>query len=145
MCFSLENFKKSISFTSKGRASRSEFWSFFVFSMIALFAVIGLFYFAVSYSRYNLVAVGFLLVAYGAFLSLLSIFVCSRRLHDTGRSGALVWLIPTMAFLALVSQDGSKAQYVFAGLLALSWLSVIAFCAFPSEKAKNKYGAVPAE
>ncbi len=145
MCFSFENFKKSISFTSKGRASRSEFWSFFVFSLIALAAVIGIFYGAVSYSHYNLVAVGFLLVAYSAFLSLLSFFVCSRRLHDTGRSGALVWLIPMLAFLAFISQDGSKAQYVFSGMLFLSWLSVIAFCAFPSEKTNNKYGAVPIE
>ncbi len=145
MCFSFENFKKSISFTSKGRASRSEFWSFFVFSVMALFAVIGAAYFAVSFSSYNLVAMSFLLVAYFGFLSVLSIFVCSRRLHDTGRSGALVWLIPTLAFLTAVSPVGSKAQYVFSGLLLLSWLSVIAFCAFPSQKTTNQYGAVPFE
>jgi uncharacterized membrane protein YhaH (DUF805 family) len=88
----------------KGRASRSEYWYFYLFGILVLFVIA-----MVSAALYSLVVLGLLL----PFISVLT-----RRLHDTGRSGA-------------------KALFLFVpfgGILLLIWLCKA------GDKTANKFG-----
>ncbi|RTL21703.1 MAG: DUF805 domain-containing protein [Burkholderiales bacterium] len=73
-----------------GRASRSEYWWFFLFSILASL-VAG----AIGYVASTIVFLGLLLPSLAA---------ATRRLHDTGKSGwwQLVGLIPVVGFIVLV-------------------------------------------
>lgn len=79
----------------KGRASRAEYWWFFLFAVLAYFGggMIGM------ALRTNALL---LLVFLGVFLPLLSAAV--RRLHDTGRPGwwYLIVLIPYVGGIVLI-------------------------------------------
>ena len=74
----------------KGRASRSEYWYFYLFGILVLFVTA-----IVSAALYSLVVLGLLL----PFITVLT-----RRLHDTGRSGAkaLVLFIPFIGGILLL-------------------------------------------
>ena len=76
-------FNKYADFT--GRATRSEFWWFFLFQVIVLL-IAG----AVSDILYGVVALGLLLPG---------LAVGARRLHDIGKTGwlLLLWIIPSLA------------------------------------------------
>lgn len=75
--------------TFSGRASRSEYWYFALFSFLVLFCA-GL----VSEIAYLIVLVGLLLPIYA---------VSVRRLHDSNRSGwlMLIGLVPILGFITL--------------------------------------------
>jgi uncharacterized membrane protein YhaH (DUF805 family) len=74
----------------KGRASRSEYWYFYLFGILVLFVIA-----MVSAALYSLVVLGLLL----PFISVLT-----RRLHDTGRSGvkALFLFVPFIGGILLL-------------------------------------------
>jgi uncharacterized membrane protein YhaH (DUF805 family) len=86
-------FRKYVDF--KGRASRAEYWWFFLFAVLA-YVTGGMIGVAL---RTNVLL---LLVFLGVFLPLLSAAV--RRLHDTGRSGwwYLIALIPYVGGIVLI-------------------------------------------
>ena len=81
-------FKKYATF--EGRASRSEYWWFFLFTLLAS------------------TATGIISEALSALFSLAvllpSLAVGARRLHDTDRSGwfLLLWFIPLIGWIVLV-------------------------------------------
>ena len=81
--------------TFSGRASRSEYWFFYLFTFV-LFAILQL-----IASNSTAVSVLVLLVLLGLFVP--SIAVGVRRLHDVGRSGwwLLLGLIPLVGALVL--------------------------------------------
>ena len=89
----------------KGRASRSEYWYFYLFGILVLFVTAIL-----SDVLYSLFALGLIL----PFITVLT-----RRLHDTGRSGA-------------------KALFLFVpfigGIMLLFWLCKA------GDKSANKFG-----
>ncbi|HZE38310.1 MAG TPA: DUF805 domain-containing protein [Stackebrandtia sp.] len=72
----------------QGRATRSEYWWFQLFSILCYAALIAL---AISL-RFP----GLILVYFGLILP--SLAVCVRRLHDTNRSGAW-WFISFVPFV----------------------------------------------
>jgi uncharacterized membrane protein YhaH (DUF805 family) len=76
--------------TFDGRASRSEYWWWFLFSVLAAMAAA-----MVSETLYGLFCLATLLP---------SLAVGARRLHDTDRSGwfLLLWLIPVVGWLVVV-------------------------------------------
>jgi uncharacterized membrane protein YhaH (DUF805 family) len=76
--------------TFDGRASRSEYWWWFLFTFLAS-AAAGM----VSETLSGLFSLGVLLP---------SLAVGARRLHDTDRSGwfLLLWLIPLVGWIVLV-------------------------------------------
>ena len=92
-----------------GRATRSEFWDFYLFHFlvvmvyyIALFAMLG------SGSR-DSSAVGYLsvlIIIYALVMTIPSLAVTVRRLHDTGHSG---WWI----FLNLIPVIGSIVLFIW--------------------------------
>ncbi|MGB0506964.1 MAG: DUF805 domain-containing protein [Pikeienuella sp.] len=96
--------------TFSGRASRAEYWWFYLAVMIA--------YFVASIADGILGTLGILvaIVALGCILPFLSVFV--RRLHDIGKSGWWYWIgvIPVVGtiiiivFLVRKGEEGSN-QY----------------------------------
>jgi uncharacterized membrane protein YhaH (DUF805 family) len=94
-----------------GRAGRSEFWWFALFTFcvsIVVSMVLG----SLLGSLVNLA------------LTLPSLAVCSRRLHDIGKSGwlQLLWLIPVLGWAVMiywtVQPSGGANQYGDAPALA---------------------------
>jgi len=98
-----------------GRASRSEFWWYFLFYAVvgALVAVFDRF----AHSSAPAVVIGLVLLLPTASVTV-------RRLHDTGRYG-------TWAFLMLLP---------FVG-----WISLLIMCAGPSTRGENQFGPSTAD
>ncbi|MBI5107373.1 MAG: DUF805 domain-containing protein [Rhodocyclales bacterium] len=73
-----------------GRASRSEFWWFFLFSLLASMAT--------SMISQTLSAL------FSLVMLLPSLAVGARRLHDTNRSGwfLLLWFVPLIGWIVLL-------------------------------------------
>ncbi len=86
-----------------GRASRSEYWWFFLFGFVACIVAM-----MISTVIYYVVALG---------LVVPSLAAGARRLHDTGRSGwwQLLNLIPLIGFIivvVLMAQEGKEDAVV---------------------------------
>ena len=86
-----------------GRASRQEYWMFFLFNMIFAIVIIGI---------DIILGLGFLNVIYSLVVMIPGIAVGIRRLHDIGKSGwmVLIVLIPCIGafwLLYLMVQDSS--------------------------------------
>ena len=106
-----------------GRASRSEYWkfylSFFILYLAIMFGVLVLIIMANPYiSDASLDAISWVLSVPGGLLTLSATV---RRLHDTNKSG---W-------------------FVILFLIPLIGLIVLVFLILPGDKGKNKYGLNP--
>ena len=132
-------FKKYLDF--KGRASRSEFWYFFLFYIITSFLVgwvIGSFV-ALLGGSVNVLLVVLSVVFIALFIPALSVTV--RRFHDFGVSG---WMYCAFIPPFMISGYIQDAQPSLAGIIKLGTLVV--FCVYVSQKPnkrKNKFGFVP--
>jgi uncharacterized membrane protein YhaH (DUF805 family) len=98
----------------EGRASRSEFWWFALFCVLATFgSVIGAYLFAPN----SLPLVGNLAAVISFVFVVPSITVGVRRLHDTNRSGwHMLWgLVPVAGFVMIVwwMQPGTAGENRF--------------------------------
>ena len=129
-------FKKYLDF--KGRASRSEFWYFFLFYILACFLggfVIGFLVSPSSEFFYVLVIIFFV----GLFIPTLSVTV--RRFHDFGVSG---WMYCAFIVPFVISGFIEDVQPVLAKIIELG--TFVVFCVYVSQKPnkrKNKFGSVP--
>ena len=86
-----------------GRASRQEYWMFFLFNMIFAIVMMGI---------DIILGLGFLNIIYSLVVMIPGIAVGIRRLHDIGKSGwmVLIVLIPCIGafwLLYLMVQDSS--------------------------------------
>ena len=132
-------FKKYLDF--KGRASRSEFWYFFLFYIIASFVagwLIGSFV-ALLGGSVNVLLVVLSIVFIALFIPALSVTV--RRFHDFGVSG---WMYCAFIPPFMISGYIQDTQPSLAGIIKLGTLVV--FCVYVSQKPnkrKNKFGSVP--
>ena len=103
-------FKKYADF--KGRARRSEYWFFWLFTFLLTFPP----QMVLNYSIFPL-ALGFLsIVGLGLFIPSLAVGV--RRLHDTGTSGAYLFfgLIPvvgTILILIKLASEGTNGPNAY--------------------------------
>ena len=92
-----------------GRATRSEYWYFYLFNFLMVMVYyIALFAMLVSGSR-DSSAVGYLsvmIIIYALVMTIPSLAVTVRRLHDTGHSG---WWI----FLNLIPVIGSIVLFIW--------------------------------
>lgn len=104
---------------TSGRASRSEFWYFYLYSV--LITAIGVFAIVILHNKINIVIEGLLLIIYVAFVTIPNISLSIRRLHDINKSG--YWLLVT--FIPIVG------------------MGIYILLMFKSYPAKNKYGAIP--
>ncbi len=89
-----------------GRATRKEYWMFFLFNIIAsiIVSIID-----------NTLNIGFLAMLYSLAVIIPSIAVAARRLHDTGRSGwwLLICLVPfigVIVFIVFAVQDSQPNE-----------------------------------
>lgn len=94
--------------TFKGRARRSEYWFFYLFTVI-----LGFIFGAISRNTGSGINSAFML-----FILIPSISVCVRRLHDIGRSGWWWWLnfIPIIGAIVLlifcaIDSDPNENRY----------------------------------
>ncbi len=104
-------FQKYIIFD--GRASRSEYWYWVLFVVLASIGMGFLDLIFFPHSR-----VGILNTLFGLAVFLPGLAVCVRRLHDLNRTGwwVLVWLIPIVGWLILLIfmiQEGTESDNRF--------------------------------
>ncbi|MDE6484486.1 MAG: DUF805 domain-containing protein [Duncaniella sp.] len=105
----------------QGRASRSEFWWFFLFSNIVGCIISPLYLYSGSSAFLNLIF-GIIYYAISLYFLLPSLGLLIRRLHDTGRSAwnLLWWLLPV-----------------------IGWIVLIVYLVQDSTPSANEYGPVP--
>ena len=127
----------------KGRASRSEFWCFFFFVILAQ---------AVA-RIVDVLFGGFLIFGpVGGLVSLLLVVpqaaVAVRRLHDLGRSGReLVVPVVMLALLPVVAMFGGFLPRLiaigYAGVTLLVFANLLLMFLKEGRSVPNKYGAAP--
>jgi len=128
----------------KGRASRSEFWCFFFFVIIAqaVARVVDLFLGSGGYLP------GPVSSLTGLLLIVPQIAVAVRRLHDLGRSGREL-LVPCLMLVAaplVFSFSGILPRIValgYAGLTLLVFANLLLLFVKEGKKVPNRYGASP--
>jgi uncharacterized membrane protein YhaH (DUF805 family) len=98
-------FSKYVDFT--GRASRSEFWFYYLFILIASFVlgIVDALMFAEMYWQPLTTVLSLATI-------LPSFAVAARRLHDRNRSGwwQLLWLIPLVGMIILIVWWATKGE-----------------------------------
>lgn len=134
----LQTLKKYAEFN--GRASREEFWCFFVFVIVAN-ALAGLLGLMLGFGRTLPALVGLLLIVP-------QIAVAVRRLHDLGKGGRE--LVVPCVMLALVpvafAFRGFLPQIValgFLGITLLVFANLLTLFVKKGSTVPNRYGAAP--
>ena len=143
--------------TFSGRASRSEFWWFYLFTIIL--SVI----FTIIEESAEPVLILYWIVQLG--LTLPTLAVSARRLHDTNRSGWWI-LLPFVGFgvlimflypdysgadsfiqmvgMMLVFEMVSEMVFIFSGIWIFAWwIVLLIFMALKSSPGENRYGPQP--
>ena len=141
-------------FTISGRARRSEYWYFYLFTILlgiaasVIDAIIGI-------GGEDLGLVGGL-VTLATFIPTITAQV--RRLHDTGRSGwwigiafivAIVFIVAIWGSFGLSSADdifegtGAALILVFILLAIVYSITMLVFMCLDSQEGSNKYGPNP--
>jgi len=127
--------KKYLDF--KGRASRSEFWYFFLFSIIASVVAGGLIGALARPS--DEVPIILFVVVIALTIPLLSVTV--RRFHDFGVSG---WMYFAFVLPYVIPNFIQDTQPSLAGIIKLGTLVIFfVYVSQKSNKRKNKFGSVP--
>ena len=128
-------FKKYLDF--KGRASRSEFWYFFLFSFIASVVAGGLI--GVLTRPSDEVPIILFVVVIALFVPLLSVTV--RRFHDFGVSG---WMYCAFILPTVIANFIQVTQPSLAGIIKLGTLVIFfVYVSQKPNKRKNKFGYIP--
>ena len=126
-------FKKYTTFS--GRASRSEFWYFYLFNY-GLYAIL-----IISAINISLIFIwlylGFFLATFIPFLA-----ATARRLHDVNKSGWFQILpLPFSFFERLLERSSQEGLSILIGLITLGlYIYLLVLYCTKGEKKKNKYG-----
>ena len=105
-------------FNIKGRATRKEFWVFFLFNIIFNIIVRVLDYILLNLGGFNFTITfgfGYLTLIYTLWLIIPSFTICIRRLHDINKSGvnllfALIPLVGAVILLIFYCTDSFPAD-----------------------------------
>jgi uncharacterized membrane protein YhaH (DUF805 family) len=149
----IDNFRRNVTehyFDMKGRAGRPEFWYFVLAAFIVEIAAAIIGGLVHIHLLQPLVALALLLPTAG---------LGARRLQDTGRNGALVWIVIIPSLITIVLGIVTLASgmmgvlgflFFFAGILWLINLIVLVaaivliyFWCQPGTPGPNAYGAIP--
>lgn len=133
-------------FSVRGRASRSEYWWFFLFQMTFLIGLVLLV--ALAADRYDNTALtiflGFLVVGFYLWISICGLTLTVRRLHDQGRSGWwLAALFLTFVFVGALAGFDPNLEMSMNGLSTLISLGWLVFIGQNGTSGANKYGNEP--
>lgn len=130
-------FKKYATFS--GRASRSEFWWWMLFTFLA--GLILGFIEELNHQPENIKTTGVLSIIFSLAILLPDVAVCIRRLHDINRSG---WFIAPTFLLLVVPYIGNETiAGVFVLLLILYFLILICFYCKKGTTGDNRFGKDP--
>ena len=126
-------FKKYATFS--GRASRSEFWYFYLFNY-GLYVVLIISAINIS-GIFSLFFLGFFLATFIPFLA-----ATARRLHDINKSGWFQILPLPFSFLdRLLVRSSQEGLSILFGLITLGlYIYLIVLYCTKKKKKKNKYG-----
>ena len=116
-------------FVWKGRASRSEFWWFYLFILLGsiVTTLIDLIYGVPVLNTIFTLA---------TFIPFLSVFI--RRLHDTGHSGWWYWIV--LLPIAIYSYEGRNHKVLMP---IFGFMYVIKLLFTLSEEGENQFGSSP--
>jgi uncharacterized membrane protein YhaH (DUF805 family) len=133
-------------FTVSGRASRSEYWWFFLFQAIAFVALP--FVVALAADRYDntalVILLGIILVCFYCWITVCGLTLTIRRLHDQDRSGW--WLaIPLLTYVGIgfVSGFEPKLETSVNGASTIVTLGWLIFISQRGSRGGNQYGNEP--
>lgn len=105
-----------------GRAKRSEYWWF------VLFSILGNVFLGIIDAMLGLIVngQGILSSIFGLFVIIPGLAVCSRRLHDTNRSGWLqgLFIIPLVGFFFMIRKI---IEYENKGFEVPTWEALLTF------------------
>lgn len=139
----------------RGRARRSEFWYFVLFSTIL--AVVATILDSIVFGSPRRIFYGLV----GLFLFLPGLAVQVRRLHDTNRSGKLllwmllayvIWIVLLFVFGlgTFLSGGSASASVLFLALAIVGGIAFLVWCIFflawyctPGTPGDNQYGPDP--
>ena len=126
-------FKKYATFS--GRASRSEFWYFYLFNY-GLYAILIISALNISFIFFWFFF-GFFLATFIPFLA-----ATARRLHDINKSGWLQILpLPFSLFDGLLQGSSQEGLSILLGLIVIGlYIYLLVLYCTKGEKKKNKYG-----
>ena len=126
-------FKKYTTFS--GRASRSEFWYFYLFNY-GLYVILIISAINIS-SIFGWLFIGFFLATFIPFLA-----ATARRLHDINKSGWFQILpLPFSFFDRLLERSSQECLSILFGLITLGlYIYLLVLYCTKGEKKKNKYG-----
>lgn len=113
---SVSAFRRFLSF--RGRASRAEYWGFFIFMLIlsvGIGAIEGLLGLSGTFGAFGALTLPFMLATLFP-----SIAVGARRLHDAGRSRwwMMIALVPVIGAAVLIVFLSSKGNRITAAVVA---------------------------
>ena len=128
-------FKKYLNFN--GRASKSEFWFFYLFCIIVVFVAAFVLGMLMPTDVIWIIYLPFLILKY--LLLPPAIAVTARRIHDFGRSGWMQCIFILGFIAAEILSYNAAGWVIFIGTLVL----FVVYVNQKSDKRKNKYGAVP--
>ncbi len=116
-----------------GRASRSEFWFFYLFNIIC-YAILLLLVFSVGFELFWVFAI----FIFGMILP--SIAVLVRRLHDINKSGWFFLLPLPFEIVAMLSERSVGISSVFTIIsLGFSIYLIVLYCT-DGDKKDNRFG-----
>ena len=119
-------------FDFKGRASKSEFWSFFLFLTIVGIVLVLLFFVLLGSEGVTVwVLLLFIILNFFPYIA-----VTARRLHDFGRSG----------WIQCIFIIGYYADEFLGTGEVIYWITTVIFFIYISQKStprKNKFGDAP--
>ena len=126
-------FKKYAKFD--GRASRSEFWYFYLFTY-GLYAILIISAINIA-SIFGWLLAGFFLATFIPFLA-----ATARRLHDINKSGWFQILPLPFSFVdRLLERSSQEGLSILIGLISIGlYIYLLVLYCTKGEKKKNKYG-----
>lgn len=152
-------------FVFKGRARRSEYWWWALFSLLIGVGISIVEEVIPEDNSLLTILYGLMLIAGGIYLSIATMAVTIRRLHDIGRSGWwygaeiiagiiwYIWLIVEVVTLIAIADTDVDPEFILGALLSKMIISAIPFIIYnivllvwyctDSQPGTNKYGENP--
>ncbi|MDR0420003.1 MAG: DUF805 domain-containing protein [Prevotellaceae bacterium] len=131
-----------------GRASRKEYWMFFLFHIAAIFAIallgtlVGMIIDKYEYQYYAIIPI----MMYYALTAIPFLALTMRRLHDSGKSGWWLLLGLTSALYTIVvnsSNVDEEWKIITGALVIAAAVCMLVFMLLAGDKDTNKYGERP--
>ncbi len=144
MSFSFDNYCKAVRVTTKGRSTRSEYWSFFGFSWIYFIILVVLMALVDDALPKVFGKILFwVFVLFFIYTAVVHFCVMVRRLHDTGKSGWWAGSYYILVFLSKLASVNAASADFYSIVIFVFWIVMMVFLCTKSDPLTNKYGECP--